>query len=518
MTLGDRIRGALLRWDRLLVIASFALPVAVTSVLGFLWLGQQGLLLHFVGAAGLFGGTVSLLRWLARRRKRAAATVGDLAAEMSVSANPDWLPQEAAAFDRARRKIEAATATALPWEELPDLARGIVDEVAKEFGSRTALDFTLPEALLLIERSVTRYRARLRAHVPFADTVSLQTLRWVWRNRGNLSTAATAGWYGYRAVRVMLNPAVGIARELELIVAGGNSDWLSDQMMGVLQAILLEEVAYSAVELYSGRLRFSDAELLAIELEQTDADKARMAAADAPLRVVFVGQVSAGKSTLMNALLGVDRAETDMAPTTPGLVTYDAAIGGVPCHWIDSRGLDGAGETLEALLAELREADMIVWVLRANRPGRAADLELLQRFEAGFAAEPARRRPEIIAVATCIDQLAPGWPYPENQVPPEVQKVFGAAVAAIAGDMGGLRPLPVCAVPPDWNIEPVLEKMEAGLGHALLVQRNRRRLAAGRGGRSVAGAARSGRGFLQGAGRLGGRLARRAFSGRDGSE
>jgi predicted GTPase len=283
--------------------------------------------------------------------------------------------------------------------------------------------------------------------------------------------------------------------------------------MGVLQAILLEEVAYSAVELYSGRLRFSDAELLAIELEQTEADIGRLAEADAPLRVMFVGQVSAGKSTLINALLGDDRAETDMAPTTPGLVTYEAAIGGVPCHWIDSRGIDGSAETLAALLAELREADLIVWVLRASRPGRAADLALLQRFEASFAAEPARRRPEILGVATCIDQLAPGWPYPENRLPAEVQQVFAAAVAAIAGDMGGLRPLPVCAVSPDWNIEPLRTEMEAGLGHALLVQRNRRRLAAGRGGPSVAGAARSGRGFLQGAGRIGSRLARRAFAG-----
>ncbi len=515
MTLAERIRGALLRWDRLLVIASLALPVAVTSVLGFLWLGEHGLLLPFIGAAGLFGGAVSLLRWLARRRRpRPTATVGDLAAGMSVSANPDWLPQEAAAFDRARRKVEAATASALPWEELPDLARGIVDEVAQGFGSRSALDFTLPEALLLIERSVTRYRARLRAHVPFADTVSLQTLLWLWRNRGNLSALSNAGWYGYRALRLFVNPTVGIARELEQIVSGGNSGWLSDQMIGVLQAILLEEVAYSAVELYSGRLRFSDAELLAIELEQTDADIARLAEADAPLRVLFVGQVSAGKSTLINALLGADRAETDMAPTTPGLVTHEAAIGGVPCHWIDSRGIDGSAETLALLLAELREADMIVWALRANRPGRAPDLALLRAFEASFAAEPARRRPEIIAVATCIDQLAPGWPFPENHLPAEVQQVFAGAVAAIAGDLG-LHPLPVCAVPPVWNIEPLLERMEAGLGHALLVQRNRRRMAAGRAARSLTGAARSGRGFLQGAGRIGARLARRALSGTD---
>jgi len=512
MTLPDRIRRALLRWDRLLVIASVALPIAVTSLLGFLWLGQQGYLLYFIGVAGLFGGTVTLLRWLARRRRRAPVTVGDLAADMAVSANPDWLPQEAAAFDRARRKIEATTASAQPWEALPDVALGIVDEVAKGFGSRTALDFTLPEALLLIERSVTRYRARLRAHVPFADTVSLQTLHWLWRNRGNLSTVSKAGWYGYRALRVMLNPAVGIAREVELIVAGGNSDWLSDQMMGVLQAILLEEVAYSAVELYSGRLRFSDAELLAIELEQTEADTARMAEADTPLRVVFVGQISAGKSTLINALLGADRAETDMAPTTPGLVTYEAEIGGMPCHWIDSQGADGSAGSVEALLAELREADLIVWVLRANRPGRAADLALLERFEASFAAEPARRRPEVIAVASCIDQLAPGWPYPENRLPAEVQQVFAGAVAAIAGDMGGLKPLPVCAVSPEWNIEPLRAEMEAGLGHALLVQRNRRRMAAGRGGRSVKEAARSTRGVLQGAGRIGSRLARRAFT------
>ena len=56
---------------------------------------------------------------------------------------------------------------------------------------------------------------------------------------------------------VAMNPPLGVVRELERVVSGGNSNWLSGQMMGVAQAVLLEEVAYAAVELYSGRLRFS---------------------------------------------------------------------------------------------------------------------------------------------------------------------------------------------------------------------------------------------------------------------
>jgi hypothetical protein len=60
------------------------------------------------------------------------------------------------------------------------------------------------------------------------------------------------------------------------------------------------------------------------------------------------------------------------------------------------------------------EADVILWVLRANRAGRGADVALRERFVARMDAQPNRRRPPLILVPTAADALLPGWPYPET--------------------------------------------------------------------------------------------------------
>lgn len=508
----ERLRRTLLRWDRLLVALVLGLPFFVLATLGFLWLLEHDYLLLFISLSVLAGAVVYVARRLAQRRWQRDDAAPEAAHAHRVEANPDWLPREQEAYAAARRRIEALTRDVLPWENLPEHALLVVNEVAVGMGGKRggALAFTMPEALLLIERSASRYRDYLRAHVPFSDQVSLATLHWLWRQRERATLLWKLAHGGRRVARFALNPSVGILREIEGMIAGGNSNYLTREMLCALQAVLLEEVAYAAVELYSGRLRFSDAELLQIQLERAAADRELLATPDTPLRVLFVGQTSAGKSTLINALLDEERAETDAAATTPGLVAYEVEIEGTPCLLLDSRGLDGSTESQDALLAEMREADMIVWTLRANRPARAPDLALKQRFDAWFAARPERRKPEVIAVATGMDLLVPDWPYPEHVLPPETQRRFAEAVQAIAHDLEGLKPRPVCAVPPRWNIESVRSALGAHLGEGLLVQRNRRRSAGARRQRGLLEQARrGGRGLKQGAALIGGRLSGR---------
>src|SRR5690606_34232572 len=211
--------------------------------------------------------------------------------------------------------IEEITENGVAWEALREHALDVVNRIARSMGEeRTALDFTLPEALLLVEHTTARYRRLMRDKVPFSDQVSISTLYWLWSRRERLSKIWPLADRGRRVARMALNPARSVLLEVEQLVSGGNSTFLTVQMMGTMQAVLLEEVAYSAVELYSGRLRFSDAELLDIQLSASEADRTRLAKPDEPLRILLVGQISAGKSTLLNALLETDRAETDVAP------------------------------------------------------------------------------------------------------------------------------------------------------------------------------------------------------------
>ncbi len=87
-----------------------------------------------------------------------------------------------------------------------------------------------------------------------------------------------------------------------------------------------------------------------------------------PWRVVIAGPPNAGKSTLMNALVGYERAIVfDQPGTTRDVLTAPTAIDGWPIELSDTAGLRAADEPLEQAgvlraQAELRKADLVVWV------------------------------------------------------------------------------------------------------------------------------------------------------------
>ncbi|KKC26532.1 tRNA uridine-5-carboxymethylaminomethyl(34) synthesis GTPase MnmE [Sphingomonas sp. SRS2] len=87
------------------------------------------------------------------------------------------------------------------------------------------------------------------------------------------------------------------------------------------------------------------------------------------IRVVLAGPPNAGKSTLLNALVGRDAAiVTPIAGTTRDLIEAPAAIGGVPFLFVDTAGLHEASidvvERIGIDRAEhaIRAADILLWL------------------------------------------------------------------------------------------------------------------------------------------------------------
>lgn len=473
----EKLRRAFLRWDHLLVIFVLGLPFVLLMIMGFLWLLQHNATLWFLASCLLVSMVVVLVRNILLKRWRRDVETGTQTAQpgdVSVEPDPDWLPTEKAVFAEVSRHIAELTSSPLPWEDLPGQALEVVNNIATGLNDKNkgALSFTLPEALLLLESTASRYREHLRNRLPFSDQVSLATLYWFWRQRSRASLIWRVAQGGSRLARFALNPAAGVLRELEQLVSGSNSAYMTDNMIGVMQAVLLEEVAYGAIELYSGRLRFSDEELMQIELARSKADEVRKALPDAPVRILFVGQTSAGKSTLINALLGTERAETDAAATTPDLVTYQTEFAGVPCNFLDSEGLDGTEKSLNRMLEEMTQSDMIVWVIRANRPSRDIDVRLKQRFDAWFVSHPRRRKPAVLVIATALDQLIDT----SEHTSASARSTIAAAQKSIADSLKALQVLPFSAGAAVWNLGVVAEALGEGLAEAQRVQRNRRRV------------------------------------------
>ncbi|MBJ3762119.1 50S ribosome-binding GTPase [Maribius pontilimi] len=463
---------------------------------------EHGWLILFIVTSISFGGALRLVRlalaWWQRRRAEPDAPPPE---KLRARIDPDWSASDRRAFEAARLFIDERTSEPLPWDQLQPVALEVIRRVADASGHRGkgVLDFSVPEALLLVDRVAVRLRADLRDRVPFVDSVRVGTLVRLWNYRHVARHAAVHGRTAWRVYRAVKSLPVAILREVEGVIAEGHASLVTEEGTAVLQGLLLEEVAVAAVDLYSGRLRFSDAELLGLRRAAGEADLDRLASPDKPLRIAVAGQVSAGKSSLINALVGADVAETDAAPTTEHARTHVGDIDGVAVLFLDLPGLDGTQRVTDAVLKELVAADLVLWTIRANRPAREIDRATLARFYDHFATRPARRMPPVIPVVTCVDAIVAGWPFPENLLDEVAMARVTEIVKAVAREVadGGLHPVPVSLVDPSWNLDALRHRISAQLGEALMAQRNRLRVETRKPG-ILDEAQRAGRGLRQG--------------------
>lgn len=101
------------------------------------------------------------------------------------------------------------------------------------------------------------------------------------------------------------------------------------------------------------------------------------------LRVALCGQPNVGKSSLLNALLGEERAIVTAIPgTTRDMVQGDLILGGSVIHLTDTAGLHDTDDPVERLGVErarkaMDEADLVLAVFDQSRPLDADDRALL---------------------------------------------------------------------------------------------------------------------------------------------
>jgi uncharacterized protein len=473
-------------WREMLLVVLVALPWLALLVFGGIWLWQGG---HFwiwaIAAAALGFGAWPLWRTVQRlANEQARIALGDLA-----EPSTGWNAVEREAWNDVLSLADSTAAFSFTkTEPLMAVGRETVQAVARRLHpeSQTAwAQFSLPEMLLLVERSSRDIRREALRHIPGIRVVKLSHLLWLRSQKERYGPAAQRGWqvgYGlWRIARGLLNPLQAVGQEASGLVFDKTARVLSLRMRAYLTRLFVLEIGRAAIDLYSGRLMLSGDEMrLARERDTAGADTASVA----PVRILLAGQMNAGKSTLLNALAGEVRCAAGPLPTTERAAEYLLERDGQPVAIIVDMAGIGAPETEADVLRQAERADLIIWIAAATQPARGPDRKVLDRLRAGSSALQLRRSPPILLALTHVDQLRPAseWSPPYDVATPTAAKAraIRAAIDSVSHVLGiPLHAVVPIAAPPGrepYNVDALWTRMMREFDEAKLVQLERLRI------------------------------------------
>ena len=262
-----------------------------------------------------------------------------------------------------------------------------------------------------------------------------------------------------------------------------------------VRAALVQLAALVELELDFGEedVEFADRADLVALLDRADRLLAEListarlgAVAREGVRVVLGGRPNAGKSTLLNALVGHDRAIVSATPgTTRDAVEADAEVGGVRVRFVDTAGLRETADAVEAegtrrARAAMHAADALLYLADATMgpdPEERAFLDALRL------ARPDLPLLLLAGKADTAEGPAPAW---------ADLAVSGLAARAEPSRLEPLRErllkaLDLGALSPEGSVVAVNERHRGHLAAAReAVGRAQAALAAGQGGDTLA--------------------------------
>ena len=467
-------------WRVWVLVGCVVLPLLTFVAAGGVWFYEQGWL-GWAGVAFVVGEAIALLLF-----RRWAQAEQPLLPRPSARPPESFSPRDEEAWKLVlayQEQIERGELVFASLDEYIELGREMLECMAKFYRPDDPDPLiAVPVPLLFRALEETAHDlATVTTNLPFAHRVTIGEILRGYRIGQKLKPAYDL-YQAYRILSPLLNWQSAIIR---FFVTERLFDLTKETLQQWLLRWYVDRVGYHAIALYSGKLLLGQRP---DEKTQDNTQDTPPAVSSEPLRVLILGQVKAGKSSIVNALFGEGRARVDVVPTTLHLTPYvlDRIAGEAAVVLYDMGGYDDPSmpkERLAEVLSEALQADLILLVSSAVNAAREPDRRVLQYVRDYFSAHPELYPPPILIALTYIDRLRPPlvWEPPYNIVTPHTPKArsIRGALDAVAEDLkeleeleelkdfglSGTQVIPVCAHPERlYNIE---EALMPALVHSL---------------------------------------------------
>lgn len=436
------------RWRSALVVFLFLFPIAVFIAVGAWALWTEGLLTWLWVPLPLCWGIMFLLL----RRWKKYFSPPDTQSDIPLH----WTPRDQAAWKlveaRAKQLKDLPPDDLTQFQFYVDTATELSLEIARVYhpnANDPLSELTIPEILAALELVFEDLSETVDQYLPAGHLLTVNHYRHLSKIPRWSKTFSKIYW----PISAVLAPTTVLARyAASRFVVSPLSQDIQANVLAWFTMTFVQRVGYYAIELNSGRLargadKFRDslkkmeqtqdrvrerkgdgetgreetknttlggAESLPVNVAPNDSEDAQTSSADerTEVTIALVGQTKAGKSSLINAILGEQKAFSDILPATSEVHRYRLDWEPTDDHltFLDTVGFATEGATenqLEETRQALKNADLVLFVMNANSPAREPDSEMLDILANWFETRKELKPIPVLGVLTHVDLLSP---------------------------------------------------------------------------------------------------------------
>ena len=192
------------------------------------------------------------------------------------------------------------------------------------------------------------------------------------------------------AINDIINATTKESKDIAMLsLSGKTSELLNPVKTRLADIISLIEVnidypEYEDIEQANKQqiITISDEIIKMINILIDDGEKAKIIKDG--IKVAIVGRPNVGKSSLLNALVGEEKAiVTDIAGTTRDIVEGEVNLNGIVLHFLDTAGIRDVDDVVESIGVErakktINDAELVIVVLDAGEALKKEDKEILE--------------------------------------------------------------------------------------------------------------------------------------------